>query len=53
MVLTQDMRDFSRDFFIVDALICMVAIVGASRFAERAIVDRRAVGARPHRPAHA
>ena len=37
MVLTQDMRDFPRDFFIVDALICMVA-VGASRFAERAIV---------------
>ena len=61
MVLTQDMRDFSRDFFVVDALICMVA-VGASRFAERAIVvgaqsvrdrtgrrsaDRRR---RPHRP---
>jgi UDP-GlcNAc:undecaprenyl-phosphate/decaprenyl-phosphate GlcNAc-1-phosphate transferase len=37
MVLTQNMRDFSRSFFIVDALICMVA-VGASRFAERAIV---------------
>ena len=37
MVLTQDMRDFTSDFFIVDALICMVA-VGASRFAERAIV---------------
>jgi UDP-GlcNAc:undecaprenyl-phosphate GlcNAc-1-phosphate transferase len=37
MALTQDMVDFSRDFFIVDALICMVA-VGASRFAERAIV---------------
>ncbi len=37
MVLTQDMRDFSRSFFIVDALICMVAIV-ASRFAERALV---------------
>jgi UDP-GlcNAc:undecaprenyl-phosphate GlcNAc-1-phosphate transferase len=37
MVLTQGMRDFTRDFFIVDALICMVA-VGASRFAERAIV---------------
>jgi UDP-GlcNAc:undecaprenyl-phosphate GlcNAc-1-phosphate transferase len=37
MVLTQDMADFSRDFFVVDALICMVA-VGASRFAERAIV---------------
>jgi FlaA1/EpsC-like NDP-sugar epimerase len=37
MVLTQDLRDFSRSFFIVDALICMVA-VGASRFAERAVV---------------
>ncbi len=37
MVLTQNMRDFSRSFFIVDALICMVAIV-ASRFAERALV---------------
>jgi FlaA1/EpsC-like NDP-sugar epimerase len=37
MALTQDMRDFSRSFFIVDALICIVAI-GASRFAERAIV---------------
>ncbi|HEY3920702.1 MAG TPA: Gfo/Idh/MocA family oxidoreductase [Gaiellaceae bacterium] len=37
MVLTQDMRDFWRSFFIVDALICMVAI-GATRFAERAIV---------------
>ena len=37
MVLTQDMRDFSRSFFIVDALICMVAIV-ASRFAERGLV---------------
>src|SRR5207253_3431818 len=37
MVLTQDMADFTRDFFVVDALICMVA-VGASRFAERAIV---------------
>jgi UDP-GlcNAc:undecaprenyl-phosphate GlcNAc-1-phosphate transferase len=37
MVLTQNMRDFRRAFFIVDALICMVAI-GASRFAERGIV---------------
>jgi UDP-GlcNAc:undecaprenyl-phosphate/decaprenyl-phosphate GlcNAc-1-phosphate transferase len=37
MVLTQNMRDFSRSFFIVDALICMIA-VGGSRFAERAIV---------------
>jgi FlaA1/EpsC-like NDP-sugar epimerase len=41
MALTQDMRDFSRSFFIVNALLCMVA-VGASRFAERALV----VGAR-------
>jgi FlaA1/EpsC-like NDP-sugar epimerase len=31
------MRDFSRSFFIVDALICMVAIAG-SRFAERTVV---------------
>src|SRR5262249_10927566 len=37
MVLTQNMRDFWRTFFIVDALICTVAI-GASRFAERALV---------------
>jgi FlaA1/EpsC-like NDP-sugar epimerase len=40
MVLTQDMRDFKRSFFIVDALICMVAIVG-SRLAERTIVTGR------------
>jgi UDP-GlcNAc:undecaprenyl-phosphate GlcNAc-1-phosphate transferase len=44
MVLTQDMRDFTRSFFVVDALVCMVAIAG-SRFAERAIV----VGARSMR----
>ncbi len=37
IVLTQNMRDFSRSFFIVDALVCIVA-VGASRFAERALV---------------
>ncbi len=37
MVLTQNMRDFWRSFFIVDALICMVAIAG-SRFAERTFV---------------
>jgi UDP-GlcNAc:undecaprenyl-phosphate/decaprenyl-phosphate GlcNAc-1-phosphate transferase len=37
MVLTQNMRDFSLTFFIVDALICMVAIA-ASRFAERSFV---------------
>jgi UDP-GlcNAc:undecaprenyl-phosphate GlcNAc-1-phosphate transferase len=40
MVLTQDMRDFSRSFFVVDALICMVAIVG-SRLAERWLVTSR------------
>jgi UDP-GlcNAc:undecaprenyl-phosphate GlcNAc-1-phosphate transferase len=40
MVLTQDMRDFHRSFFIVDALICMVAIVG-SRLAERWLVTGR------------
>ena len=37
MVLTQNQRDFRHTFFIVDALICVFA-VGASRFAERAIV---------------
>jgi FlaA1/EpsC-like NDP-sugar epimerase len=37
MVLTQNLRDFGRSFFIVDALICMVAVAG-SRFAERTIV---------------
>jgi UDP-GlcNAc:undecaprenyl-phosphate/decaprenyl-phosphate GlcNAc-1-phosphate transferase len=37
MVLTQDMRDFHRSFFIVDALVCMIAIA-ASRFAERTVV---------------
>ena len=37
MVLTQNMRDFRRSFFIVDALICMVAII-ASRLAERTLV---------------
>src|SRR5215210_6590302 len=41
MVLTQDLRDFARSFFIVDALLCIVA-VGSSRFAERVLV----VGAR-------
>jgi UDP-GlcNAc:undecaprenyl-phosphate GlcNAc-1-phosphate transferase len=40
MLLTQDMRDFSRSFFVVDALICMVAIVG-SRFAERTLLIGR------------
>jgi UDP-GlcNAc:undecaprenyl-phosphate/decaprenyl-phosphate GlcNAc-1-phosphate transferase len=41
MVLTQDMRDFSLSFFIVDALICMVAISG-SRLAERTFLIGRA-----------
>jgi UDP-GlcNAc:undecaprenyl-phosphate GlcNAc-1-phosphate transferase len=40
MVLTQNLRDFQRSFFIVDALICMVAIVG-SRLVERWIVTGR------------
>jgi len=37
MNLTRTLGDFSRSFFIVDALLCMAAI-GASRFAERALV---------------
>jgi len=37
MVFTQTLYDFNRSFFIIDALICMVAIAG-SRFAERTIV---------------
>ena len=37
MVLTQNMRDFDDSFFIVNALICMVAITG-SRFAERTLL---------------
>ena len=52
MVLTQDMRDFDRSFFIVDALICMVAIAG-SRFAERTLVIGTQLGARPDGQAHA
>ncbi len=62
MVLTQNMRDFSRSFFIVDALICMIAdrrVAGSpsgrsssarSRCAtapDRRSADRRR---RPHRP---
>ena len=39
MVLTQNMRDFSDSFFIVNSLICMVAITG-SRFAERGLLIR-------------
>jgi FlaA1/EpsC-like NDP-sugar epimerase len=37
IALTQTMGDFSRSFFIVDALLCTAA-VGASRLAERTIV---------------
>jgi UDP-GlcNAc:undecaprenyl-phosphate/decaprenyl-phosphate GlcNAc-1-phosphate transferase len=44
MVLTQNMGDFNSSFFVVDALICSVAIAG-SRLAERTIV----AGARPFR----
>jgi UDP-GlcNAc:undecaprenyl-phosphate GlcNAc-1-phosphate transferase len=35
--MTQDFLDFTRSFFVVDALLCTVA-VAASRFAERALV---------------
>ena len=35
--ITQTVGDFSRAFFVIDALICFVAI-GASRLAERALV---------------
>jgi UDP-GlcNAc:undecaprenyl-phosphate GlcNAc-1-phosphate transferase len=35
--LTQTLGDFSRAFFVVDGLLCIV-VIGASRFAERAIV---------------
>ena len=49
MEQTQNMRDFWHSFFIVDALICMVAVAG-SRFAERAIVmSARSVNARAGR----
>jgi len=37
MVLTQDMKDFSRSFFVVDALFCAV-VIGGSRLVERALV---------------
>ncbi len=37
MVLTRSLGDFSRSFFVVDALTCFVA-VSASRLAERSIV---------------
>ncbi|HVS85356.1 MAG TPA: NAD-binding protein, partial [Gaiellaceae bacterium] len=36
--LTRTMGDFSRAFFVVDALVCFVAIA-ASRFAERLLVE--------------
>jgi UDP-GlcNAc:undecaprenyl-phosphate GlcNAc-1-phosphate transferase len=39
MTLTQSLGDFSRSFFIIDALICAAA-VGSSRLAERLIVTR-------------
>ena len=44
MVLTRDLGDFSRSFFVVDALICAFA-VGASRLAERVLV----IGVRSYR----
>ena len=50
MVLTQDMRDFGRSFFILDGLICMVAIVG-SRLAERTILMGRPRSATARRDA--
>jgi UDP-GlcNAc:undecaprenyl-phosphate GlcNAc-1-phosphate transferase len=37
MSTTQDLGDFSRSFFIIDALLCIV-LIGASRLAERALV---------------
>jgi FlaA1/EpsC-like NDP-sugar epimerase len=37
MISTQKMRDFHPAFFVIDALICMVAI-GGSRFAERLVL---------------
>jgi UDP-GlcNAc:undecaprenyl-phosphate GlcNAc-1-phosphate transferase len=49
LLLTQDLSGFNRSFFIVDALICMVAI-GASRLAERTIViGKRSVADRTAR----
>ena len=44
MALTQTLGDFSRSFFVVDALICAAA-VAASRLAERALLT----GARSYR----
>jgi UDP-GlcNAc:undecaprenyl-phosphate GlcNAc-1-phosphate transferase len=40
IVFTQDIYDFDRSFFVIDALICMIGI-SASRFAERSIVSGR------------
>jgi UDP-GlcNAc:undecaprenyl-phosphate GlcNAc-1-phosphate transferase len=37
VVLTHDLKDFSRSFFIVDALFCAV-VIGGSRLVERALV---------------
>jgi UDP-GlcNAc:undecaprenyl-phosphate GlcNAc-1-phosphate transferase len=37
MSTTQDLGDFSRSFFIIDALLCIV-LIGVSRVAERALV---------------
>ncbi|HWE81312.1 MAG TPA: hypothetical protein VG265_06665, partial [Gaiellaceae bacterium] len=49
LLLTQDINGFNRSFFIVDALICMVAIA-ASRLAERTIViGKRSVADRTAR----
>ncbi len=49
VVLTLDLGGFHRSFFIVDALICMVAIAG-SRLAERTIViGKRSVRERASR----
>jgi len=39
-VLTRDLGDFSRSFFVVDALVCTAA-VGGSRLAERTILGLR------------
>jgi len=38
MSMTRTLGDFSRSFFVVDALLC-IATVGASRLAERALVQ--------------
>src|SRR3954462_12394685 len=37
IVLTQDLGDFARSFFVVDALLCAV-VIGGSRLVERALV---------------